>query len=256
MTASLTPDSGSEQRKSSMLLDVLIRAGLVFALAALCYQVFAPFLTLMVWALILAVAMYPLHQMLARKIGGKQGLAATLIALIGAALIVAPTRRADGFARRLGAAIRAGRPGQYAADPGATPGRRGMADRRQEDPCVLVEGALRPAGAGAEHAAEDRRPRESGARLRRGRGGGMLHVPGVVPDCRRHHGIRRRGRPQQRGDLRPHHEPGARARVRQAVDGDHSCGRAGRHRRRPDPGHRRRRDAARGAACRWPACSR
>ena len=57
----------------------------------LCYQVFAPFLTLMVWALILAVAMYPLHQWLARRIGGRQGLAATLIALIGAVLIVAPT---------------------------------------------------------------------------------------------------------------------------------------------------------------------
>ena len=57
----------------------------------LCYQVFAPFLTLMVWALILAVAMYPLHQWLARRLGGKQGLAATLIALIGAVLIVAPT---------------------------------------------------------------------------------------------------------------------------------------------------------------------
>ena len=70
MNAPLTPDSVSEQQKSSMLLDVLIRAGLVFALAALCYRIFAPFLTLMVWALILAVAMYPLHQMLARRIPG------------------------------------------------------------------------------------------------------------------------------------------------------------------------------------------
>ena len=91
MNAPLNPDRELERRLSSVLLDVLIRAGLVFALAALCLQVFAPFLTLMVWALILAVAMYPLHQWLARKIGGKQGLAATFIALVGAVLIVAPT---------------------------------------------------------------------------------------------------------------------------------------------------------------------
>ena len=91
MNAALTPDPGSDQQKSSMLLDVLIRAALIFALAALCYQIFAPFLTLMVWALILAVAMYPLHQVLARTVGGRQGLAATLIALTGAVLIVAPT---------------------------------------------------------------------------------------------------------------------------------------------------------------------
>ena len=73
------------------LLDVLIRAGLVFVLAVLCYRVFAPFLTLMVWALILAVAIYPLHQPLARRLGGRQGLAATLIVLLASLLIVAPT---------------------------------------------------------------------------------------------------------------------------------------------------------------------
>ncbi|HEX2481584.1 MAG TPA: AI-2E family transporter, partial [Methylomirabilota bacterium] len=69
----------------------LIRAGLVFALAMLCYWIFSPFLTLMVWAVTLAVAMYPLHQRLAYRLGGKQGLAATLIVLLGVVVIVAPT---------------------------------------------------------------------------------------------------------------------------------------------------------------------
>jgi predicted PurR-regulated permease PerM len=35
--------------------------------------------------------MYPLHQALARRIGGKQGIAATLLVLLGVALIVVPT---------------------------------------------------------------------------------------------------------------------------------------------------------------------
>ena len=54
-------DGESGRRDTSGLLDVLIRAGLILALVMLCYQVFAPFLTLMVWALILAVALYPMH---------------------------------------------------------------------------------------------------------------------------------------------------------------------------------------------------
>ena len=91
MNAPLKPDRVVERRKASQLLDVLIRAGLVFALAMLCYQIFSPFLTLVIWALILAVAIYPLHQWLAYRLGGKQGVAATLIALVGAAVIVAPT---------------------------------------------------------------------------------------------------------------------------------------------------------------------
>jgi predicted PurR-regulated permease PerM len=85
------PNRELEKRLTRKLLDVLIRAGLVFVLVVLCYQVFAPFVSLMAWALILAVALYPLHQKLARRIGGKQGLAATLLVLAGAVLIVLPT---------------------------------------------------------------------------------------------------------------------------------------------------------------------
>ena len=84
-------DQALEQRLASSLMDVLIRAGLILAMVMLCYQIFSPFLTLMVWALILAVTIYPLHQALASKIGGKQGLAATLLVVVGVVLIVAPT---------------------------------------------------------------------------------------------------------------------------------------------------------------------
>jgi predicted PurR-regulated permease PerM len=91
MNIPLQPDQELEQRLASPLLDVLIRAGLILVMAMLCYQVFSPFLHLMVWALILAVALYPLHQALASKIGGKQGLAATLLVVVGSVLIVVPT---------------------------------------------------------------------------------------------------------------------------------------------------------------------
>jgi len=85
------PDQELGQRLAAPLLDVLIRAGLILVMAMLCYQVFSPFLHLMVWALILAVTLYPLHQSLASKIGGKQGLAATLLVVVGIVLIVVPT---------------------------------------------------------------------------------------------------------------------------------------------------------------------
>jgi predicted PurR-regulated permease PerM len=80
-----------EKRVASRLLDVLIRAGLIAVLALLCYIVFAPFLTLMVWAVILAVTIYPLQQSLARRMGGKQGLAATIVIVVGSLLIIVPT---------------------------------------------------------------------------------------------------------------------------------------------------------------------
>jgi len=91
MDSNFKPDAEFEGRLASRLLDVLIRAGLILAMVLLCYQVFAPFLTLMVWALILAVTLYPMHQSLARRMGDRQGWAATLIVVLGTALIVGPT---------------------------------------------------------------------------------------------------------------------------------------------------------------------
>ena len=84
-------DPEFEGRVSALLLDVLIRAGLVLGLAMICFQVFSPFLSLMTWALILAVTLYPLHQSVAATIGGRQGLAATLLVLLGIVVVVVPT---------------------------------------------------------------------------------------------------------------------------------------------------------------------
>jgi predicted PurR-regulated permease PerM len=91
MDSNFNPGADLEKRMASRLLDVLIRAGLILAMVLLCYQVFAPFLTLMVWALILAVTLYPMHKALARKMGGREGWAATIIVALGVALIIGPT---------------------------------------------------------------------------------------------------------------------------------------------------------------------
>lgn len=79
------------RQAQSSLMDVLIRAALLGALALLCYKVFAPFLTLAAWSVILAVTLYPLHQWLARRVGRRQWLASTILAAVGVLLVVIPT---------------------------------------------------------------------------------------------------------------------------------------------------------------------
>ena len=79
-----------QQSAGRLLLDVLIRAGLILVMVLLCYQVFSPFVVLMEWAVILAVCLYPLQLALAAWLGGRQGWAATLITLLGIVLIVGP----------------------------------------------------------------------------------------------------------------------------------------------------------------------
>ena len=84
-------DRESVGHQPSSLMDTLIRIALIVGLGALCFRVISPFLNLMVWSIILAVTLYPLHQMLARRIGGRQGLTSIIFVVLGIALIVIPT---------------------------------------------------------------------------------------------------------------------------------------------------------------------
>jgi predicted PurR-regulated permease PerM len=76
---------GSEK----VLVEALIRFALIFALMAFCYHFVHPFLNLMLWSLVLAVTLYPLHRKLERKLG-KSGRAATLIVLVSIAVLAVP----------------------------------------------------------------------------------------------------------------------------------------------------------------------
>ena len=89
MKGNTMPPDIVERLSSRSLLDVLIQAGLIAVLAVFCYGVFHPFRDLMLWSMILAVTLYPLHTRLRPKLGG-DGRAATLIVLIAIATMLAP----------------------------------------------------------------------------------------------------------------------------------------------------------------------
>ena len=72
------------------LLETLFRFGLIVFLAIMCARVFAPFASLMIWGLILAVALEPLNARLAKHLGGRRGLAATILTLVGLLVLGVP----------------------------------------------------------------------------------------------------------------------------------------------------------------------
>lgn len=71
--------------------DAVVRIGLIAVLVIMSVRVIAPFANLLLWALILAIALYPLHRRLAERLGGRQGCAATLLVVAGLLLIGVPT---------------------------------------------------------------------------------------------------------------------------------------------------------------------
>jgi len=67
-----------------------LRIGAVFLVVYLCYRILAPFISLVLWGAIMAVAIYPLHRKLAAWLGDRVNLSATLIALLGLMILIVP----------------------------------------------------------------------------------------------------------------------------------------------------------------------
>lgn len=86
----MNPDQANSPLTPNILIDVVARVAIIALLTYLCYRVFSPFLPLMMWGLILAIMLYPLHQKLAAMMAGRQGRAATVIVFVGCAALIVP----------------------------------------------------------------------------------------------------------------------------------------------------------------------
>ncbi len=80
-------NSAFRQFLSEDMLDVLVKVGLIAVMVVMCFRIFAPFMNLLLWGLILAVALYPLQQRLAGGPEGRQGRSATVL-VVGIILVL------------------------------------------------------------------------------------------------------------------------------------------------------------------------
>ena len=86
MNNEITPP-GEIQTK---VTEIVIRLAVLALVVIWCFKILQPFIVPVVWAMIIAVAIYPLYQRLAGLLGGRSNLAATLITLLFLALLMGP----------------------------------------------------------------------------------------------------------------------------------------------------------------------
>jgi predicted PurR-regulated permease PerM len=81
---------GQSDSPVSQAIEISIRLGLIFIIVAWCLKILMPFVTVIVWGTIIAIAVYKPFLSLMEKMGGRKKLAATLISVIGIAIILVP----------------------------------------------------------------------------------------------------------------------------------------------------------------------
>jgi predicted PurR-regulated permease PerM len=81
----------SDKKFSDNMMTSYVQIAAVTLLVYWCFTIIAPFIGMVMWALIIAVALYPLHQSLSAKMGNRQKLSATIFVLIALTILVLPT---------------------------------------------------------------------------------------------------------------------------------------------------------------------
>jgi len=79
-----------EEQLEARATDFVVRLAFLGLFAWWSLELVRPFVPIVIWAILLAVALYPAYAWLARRLGDRRGLAATLVTLIAPATVLGP----------------------------------------------------------------------------------------------------------------------------------------------------------------------
>jgi len=84
-------DSASVDKKFlGNAMASFLQIGAVLLLLSWCFMIISPFISIIVWGLIIAVALYPVHQKFSGALGGRAKLSSVLLVLTGLAILLIP----------------------------------------------------------------------------------------------------------------------------------------------------------------------
>ncbi|MCK5356553.1 MAG: AI-2E family transporter [Methyloprofundus sp.] len=87
----MTPNIKQEEKTfTNQVMEVTIRLALIFLIVTLCFEIIKPFMIIVVWGIIIAVAIFPLYSKLSLALGGRDTLTATLYTLFALSLLIGP----------------------------------------------------------------------------------------------------------------------------------------------------------------------
>ena len=82
--------SSGRDRLTATWTDLALRLGLLALLLYWSFLLLRPFITIMIWSVVLTVALYPVYVWMVSRLGGRRRLAAVLLTLVNLLIVIGP----------------------------------------------------------------------------------------------------------------------------------------------------------------------
>lgn len=82
--------SKTDDRFLSNAMASFIQIGALLLLLIMCYRIVGPFISIVIWGVVIGVGLFPTHQSLSAKLGGREKWSATILVCIGLIIVIAP----------------------------------------------------------------------------------------------------------------------------------------------------------------------
>ena len=79
-----------QNRSSEQVIQIAIRLSFLAGLIIWCVVIVRPFISILAWSAVLAVALYPLHAWLSDNLGQRRKLSASIVTVLAAAVVIVP----------------------------------------------------------------------------------------------------------------------------------------------------------------------
>lgn len=89
-------DSMNNKAQVIPAIEIAIKLGALTLLLGWCFLILKPFISLLIWGIIMAVAVYPLYSRLTAKLGNRHKLAAAIMTIVALLIIILPGAKLAG----------------------------------------------------------------------------------------------------------------------------------------------------------------
>ena len=83
--------SNSEENQFEKITDIIIRLGALAIILFWCFAILQPFILILIWAIVIAIAMYPVYKSFVKLMRGRKKFPVFLLTLVLLSVIIIPS---------------------------------------------------------------------------------------------------------------------------------------------------------------------